>query len=138
MGNRKVEVGRVVSNKMDKTVVVNVQRQSVHRIYKKAIKRLRRFKAHDENNACQIGDVVEIEETRPLSKEKRWRVTKVLIGGYGADTAPTTVEEVQDISSSLKDAATSTQSDSQEDEQQAEGDSTPAAGEENTEEEVPV
>ncbi|MQG20877.1 MAG: 30S ribosomal protein S17 [SAR202 cluster bacterium] len=108
MGNRKVEVGRVVSNIMDKTVVVTVQRRSVHRIYKKAILRQKRFKVHDENNTCQIGDVVEIEETRPLSKSKRWRVAKVLIGGYGAETAPTTAEEVQDISSSLENAVEET------------------------------
>ena len=118
MGSRKIEVGRVVSNKMDKTVVVTVQRRSVHRIYKKAILRQRRFKVHDENNTCQIGDVVEIEETRPLSKEKRWRVAKVLVGGYGADTAPSTQEEVQDISSSLENTTVSPESNGQENEKE--------------------
>ena len=130
MGNRKVEIGRVVSNKMDKTVVVTVQRRSVHRIYKKAIQRQRRFKVHDANNDAQIGDVVEIEETRPLSKHKRWRVAKVLVGGYGADTAPTTQEEVQDISSSLGSAAETSKTNEVDEDQPIE------SGEETTEEEV--
>lgn len=75
---RKVKVGRVVSNKMDKTVVVRVERTFRHPLYGKVIKHAKRFKAHDEKNECQIGDRVEIVETRPLSKDKRWRVVKVL------------------------------------------------------------
>lgn len=75
---RKVRVGRVVSNKMDKTVVVRVERTFHHPLYGKAIKRAKRFKAHDEKNECQIGDRIEIVETRPLSKDKRWRVVKIL------------------------------------------------------------
>ncbi len=75
---RKVRVGRVVSNKMDKTVVVRVESFFRHPLYGKVIKHAKRFKAHDEKNECQNGDRVEIVETRPLSKDKRWRVVKIL------------------------------------------------------------
>ena len=75
---RKVRVGRVVSNKMNKTVVVRVERTFRHSLYGKIIKRAKRFKAHDPKNECQFGDRVEIVETRPLSRDKRWRVTKIL------------------------------------------------------------
>ncbi|MGE0492650.1 MAG: 30S ribosomal protein S17 [Vulcanimicrobiota bacterium] len=75
---RKVRIGTVVSDKMDKTVVVEVTRQFPHRLYKKIIKRSKKFKAHDEENACSIGDVVRIMETRPLSRDKRWRVVTIL------------------------------------------------------------
>jgi small subunit ribosomal protein S17 len=76
--NRKVRKGVVVSDKMDKTVVVKVQSLKLHPRYQKFIKRSKSFKAHDENNECRMGDTVEIVETRPLSKDKHWRVTKVL------------------------------------------------------------
>ncbi len=72
--SKKVYAGTVVSNKMDKTVVVAVKRLFQHPVYKKTVKRVTKFKAHDEKNTCQIGDVVKIIETRPLSKEKRWLV----------------------------------------------------------------
>jgi small subunit ribosomal protein S17 len=75
---RKVRIGKVVSNKMQKTVVVMVERQFAHPIYKKMIKRNSKFKAHDENNECQIGDKVKVMETRPLSKEKCWRVVEIM------------------------------------------------------------
>ena len=75
---RKTKSGRVVSDKMDKTVVVAVESYRRHRVYKKAVRQVKRFKAHDEHNACHVGDVVQIEETRPLSKEKRWRVVEVV------------------------------------------------------------
>ena len=75
---RKVKVGKVVSNKMDKTIVVAVEDSVKHDLYKKIVKRTRRFKAHDEKNECGIGDRVKIMETRPLSKEKTWRLVKVL------------------------------------------------------------
>jgi len=78
---RKIKLGRVVSNKMDKTVVVAVESYRPHPIYKKAVRRIKKFKAHDEQNACHIGDMVKIEETRPLSKEKRWRVVEILSKG---------------------------------------------------------
>lgn len=77
-GNRKTRIGKVVSDKMQKTVVVAVERQVQHKLYAKAIKQTNKFKAHDENNACRVGDIVEIMETRPLSKDKRWRVVEIL------------------------------------------------------------
>jgi len=76
--SRKVRKGVVVSDKMDKTVVVKVQNLKLHPRYQKFIKRSKNFKAHDENNECRMGDTVEIIETRPLSKDKRWRVTKII------------------------------------------------------------
>lgn len=77
-GRRKTRIGTVVSDKMDKTVVVAVTRQFPHPTYKKIIKRTEKFKAHDEENACGVGDLVQIGETRPYSKEKRWRVVTIL------------------------------------------------------------
>ena len=77
-GRRKVQVGRVVSNKMDKTVIVAVERLVQHPRYKKYIRRTSRMYAHDRTNACNMGDVVRIIETRPLSKLKRWRVLNVV------------------------------------------------------------
>ena len=78
---RKSKMGRVVSNKMDKTVVVTVESYRPHPLYKKQVRRIKKFKAHDEQNSCNIGDVVRIEETRPLSKEKRWRVVEIVSKG---------------------------------------------------------
>lgn len=75
---RKTRIGKVVSDKMDKTVVVAVERLVRHELYKKAVKNTVKFKAHDEENACRLGDTVEIMETRPLSKDKRWRVVEIL------------------------------------------------------------
>jgi small subunit ribosomal protein S17 len=77
-GRRKVRVGTVVSDRMDKTVVVAVERIMRHPLYGKTVKRTKKFHAHDENNECRVGDVVEIMETRPLSKTKRWRVARVI------------------------------------------------------------
>ena len=76
--SRKVRVGKVVSDKMDKTVVVIVEDRVAHPIYKKIIGRTYRLKAHDENNECGIGDRVRVMETRPLSKDKRWRVVEII------------------------------------------------------------
>ena len=75
---RKTRVGKVVSDKMDKTIVVAVEDNVKHPLYKKIVKRTVRFKAHDENNECRIGDRVEIMETRPLSKDKRWRLVSII------------------------------------------------------------
>ena len=75
---RKVRLGRVVSDKMDKTVVVQVNDRKSHPLYKKVVQRRVRFKAHDEGNECKLGDLVRIMETRPLSKDKRWRVVEVV------------------------------------------------------------
>ena len=77
-GSRKVRVGRIVSDKMEKTAVVAVEEFVRHPIYGKAVKRTKKFKAHDENNECKIGDKVRIMETRPLSKDKRWRVAEII------------------------------------------------------------
>ena len=76
--DRKVKIGKVVSDKMDKTIVVAIERLVQHPLYKKSIKKTVKFKAHDENNESHIGDIVEVMETRPLSKDKRWRVTQVI------------------------------------------------------------
>ena len=75
---RKTRVGKVVSDKMDKTVVVAIVDSVQHPLYKKIIKRTVKMKAHDENNECKIGDRVQIMETRPLSKDKRWRVVEII------------------------------------------------------------
>ena len=75
---RKTRVGRVVSDKMDKTVVVAIEDNVKHPLYKKIIKNTIRLKAHDEQNACGVGDRVEIMESRPLSKDKRWRVVEII------------------------------------------------------------
>ena len=75
---RKTVVGKVVSNKMDKTIVVAIEDSVRHPLYKKIIKRTIKLKAHDENNECSIGDRVEIMETRPLSKDKRWRLVRII------------------------------------------------------------
>ena len=75
---RKVREGMVVSDKMDKTIVVAIETMTLHPIYKKRVKRTTKFKAHDENNTAQAGDRVRIMETRPLSRDKRWRLVEIL------------------------------------------------------------
>ena len=75
---RKTRVGIVSSDKMDKTIVVSIKDSVKHPLYKKVIKRTVKFKAHDENNECGIGDKVEIMETRPLSRDKRWRIVRII------------------------------------------------------------
>ena len=76
--SRKTKVGVVVSNKMDKTITVSVEDFVRHTLYGKAVKRSKKFKAHDEENVCSIGDTVKIMETRPLSKDKRWRLVEIV------------------------------------------------------------
>ena len=75
---RKTRTGKVVSNKMDKTIVVAVENNVKHPLYNKIIKRTYKLKAHDENNDCNIGDTVRVMETRPLSKDKRWRLVEIV------------------------------------------------------------
>ena len=75
---RKTRVGKVVSNKMDKTIVVEVEDNVKHPLYNKIVKRTYKLKAHDENNECNIGDRVKVMETRPLSKDKRWRLVEIM------------------------------------------------------------
>ncbi len=87
----KLQLGTVVSNKMDKTVVVRIDRHARHRLYGKTIRVTRRYKAHDENNECRLGDIVKISETRPLSRDKRWRVVEVVVKGDVAEVAPTEI-----------------------------------------------
>ncbi|MGB9761834.1 MAG: 30S ribosomal protein S17 [Caldimicrobium sp.] len=88
MGKRKEFIGTVVSDKMDKTVVVMVETLVKHSLYGKYIKRRKKFMAHDENNECKIGDKVLIEETRPLSKRKRWRVKQIVERGKVLEKEP--------------------------------------------------
>jgi small subunit ribosomal protein S17 len=78
---KKIYSGKVVSDKMDKTVVVAVTRTFQHPLYKKTVKKITKFKAHDEENKCQAGDKVQIIESRPLSKDKRWEVIKIMESG---------------------------------------------------------
>ena len=75
---RKTRVGKVVSDKMDKTIVVAVENRVAHPLYKKIVKRTYKLKAHDENNECGIGDTVKVMETRPLSRDKRWRLVEII------------------------------------------------------------
>jgi small subunit ribosomal protein S17 len=91
MSQQRILQGTVVSDKMDKTVVVTVERRKKHRLYHKVISFTQRYKAHDEENACHLGDVVRIGECRPVSKEKRWRVVEILTRGDVAEVAPETI-----------------------------------------------
>ena len=75
---RKTRVGQVVSNKMDKTIVVAIEDSVQHKLYKKIVKQTYKLKAHDENNECRTGDIVKVMETRPLSKDKRWRLVRII------------------------------------------------------------
>jgi len=85
---RKVKFGHVVSDKMDKTAVVAVETPKRHPLYKKTIKRTVKYKAHDENNECRMGDFVRIVETRPLSRQKRWRVAEIITKGEVVEVQP--------------------------------------------------
>jgi small subunit ribosomal protein S17 len=91
----KLQQGVVVSTKMDKTVVVRIDRSKRHRLYGKTMHTSERYKAHDEMNACNLGDVVRISETRPLSRDKRWRVVEIVQKGDVAEVAPTEVGSSQ-------------------------------------------
>ena len=93
-GRRQQKVGRVVSNKMNKTIVVVVETLKKHRIYKRTYKQTKRFQAHDEENICQVGDLVRIEECRPLSKMKRWRLIEVIKPSSGIVPVEEVVAEV--------------------------------------------
>ena len=75
---RKTRTGKVISNKMDKTIVVAIEEHVKHPLYKKVVKNTYKLKAHDENNECRIGDTVKVMETRPLSKDKRWRLVEIV------------------------------------------------------------
>ena len=107
-GQRKTKTGRVVSDKMDKTIVVSVERLARHRLYKRVIRLTTKFKAHDEQNEAHTGDTVLIEESRPLSATKRWRLVKVIAraGEHGvpADLADIVTEEPE-VSEAIHAAA---------------------------------
>ena len=75
---RKTRVGKVTSDKMDKTIVVSIENHVKHPLYKKIVKRTYKLKAHDENNECRVGDTVRVMETRPLSRDKRWRLVEIM------------------------------------------------------------
>src|SRR6187200_594488 len=92
-GKRKTKVGRVVSDKMDKTIVVSVERLSRHRLYKRVIRLTTKFKAHDERNEARIGDTVRIEESRPLSATKRWRLVEVVSRAAEGSAEPVVATE---------------------------------------------
>ncbi|MBS0168829.1 MAG: 30S ribosomal protein S17 [Nitrospira sp.] len=79
--HRRQWFGNVVSNKMNKTVVVAVERSVIHPVYKKVLRRVTKLKAHDEGNVCKVGDRVQLSETRPISKDKHWRVVRVMVKG---------------------------------------------------------
>jgi small subunit ribosomal protein S17 len=96
----KLQIGTVVSTKMDKTVVVRIDRQKRHRLYGKTLRTTHRYKAHDEGNTCNLGDIVKIAETRPLSREKRWRVVEIVQKGDVAELAP------KDVASTLMEEIT--------------------------------
>lgn len=85
---RKIRYGKVISDKMDKTVVIAVDTPKRHPLYKKTIRRVAKYKAHDEKNQCRTGDTVKIIETRPLSKDKRWRVAEIVTRGEIAEIEP--------------------------------------------------
>ena len=96
-GKRKTKVGRVVSDKMDKTIVVSVERMTRHPLYKRVIRQTSKFKAHDEENEARVGDAVLIEESRPLSATKRWRLVSIVSrAGEGAVTVPVVEDEQTD------------------------------------------
>ena len=101
MGTQRVIQGIVVSDKMQKTVVISVERKKKHRLYHKVVTVTERYKAHDQDDSCKLGDVVRIEESRPMSKDKRWRVIEILTRGDVADVAPSTIgreiEETQQL-----------------------------------------
>jgi small subunit ribosomal protein S17 len=103
---RKLKVGRVVSDKMDKTIVVSVERLARHRLYKRVIRLSTKFKAHDEDNDARIGDTVQIEESRPLSATKRWRLVSVLAraGEHGLP-GESVVEEEAEVTEAIHAAA---------------------------------
>jgi small subunit ribosomal protein S17 len=93
-GNRKTKVGRVVSDKMDKTIVVSVERLTRHPLYKRVIRASSKFAAHDELNSARVGDTVRIEESRPLSRTKRWRLVEVISRGGEDQPTELVVEEL--------------------------------------------
>lgn len=110
---RQQKVGTVVSNKMEKTIVVSVESLKKHRIYKRTYRQTKHFYAHDEENTCQVGDIVRIEESRPLSKLKRWRLVEIVKRGSG-------IVPVKELLAGVDPDLTSTTSDEGESPEEAE------------------
>jgi small subunit ribosomal protein S17 len=114
-GKRKTKVGRVVSDKMDKTIVVSVERLARHRIYKRVIRLTTKFKAHDERNEAHVGDTVRIEESRPMSATKRWRMVEIVtraseVAGQGiVAEEPETAEAIHMAAHPGREAAASSE-----------------------------
>jgi small subunit ribosomal protein S17 len=106
-GKRKTKVGRVVSDRMDKTIVVSVERLARHRLYKRVVRLTTKFKAHDEANDAHVGDTVRIEESRPLSATKRWRLVEVVqrAGDHGASAELELIAEDAAVSEAIHAAA---------------------------------
>jgi len=104
-GKRKTKVGRVVSDKMDKTIVVSVERLARHRLYKRVIRLTTKFKAHDESNEAKVGDTVLIEESRPLSATKRWRLVDVIQRAGDVTLPADFVTEEEEVSEAIHAAA---------------------------------
>ena len=104
-GKRKTKVGRVVSDRMDKTIVVSVERLARHRLYKRVIRLSTKFKAHDEENDARIGDTVLIEESRPLSATKRWRLVSVLARAGEQGTSIDLIAEETETTEAIHSAA---------------------------------
>jgi small subunit ribosomal protein S17 len=94
---RKIRIGTVISDKMDKTLVVNVEWRQLHRIYDKSVKRITRLKVHDPENRGKLGDIVRVIETRPISRTKRWRLIDVLTIGDIADVQPGDIKVDEDV-----------------------------------------
>ena len=106
-GRRKTKVGRVVSDRMDKTIVVSVERLARHRLYKRVVRLTTKFKAHDEANEAHVGDTVRIEESRPLSATKRWRLVEVVqrAGDHGLPAELAFISEEAEVSEAIHAAA---------------------------------
>jgi small subunit ribosomal protein S17 len=85
IGKRKIKIGQVLGTKMEKTAVVGIEAMKFHPLYKKPIRQIKKYKVHDEDGICAVGDKVQIMETRPLSKEKKWRVVKIILKGKEAN-----------------------------------------------------
>ena len=105
LDRRKVRFGRVVGDKMDKTVVVSVQWRTSHSLYRKAINRRTRFKAHDAANECRVGDLVRLVETRPYSKTKRWRVAEIISREEIAEVQPDEIAVDEDVMTPIADVS---------------------------------
>ena len=134
---RKVRLGQVVSGRMDKTVVVAVATPRRHPLYKKTIRRMVKYKAHDEKSECQVGDKVKIVETRPLSREKRWRVAEIITKGEVVEISPREITEakIAEIQPEAKPKEEKTKAEA-EAEVKTKEEKTEAKAEEKTEEEV--